>query len=281
MGPHLSLRRRTFVAAFACGALLAATAGAAQALRYSTGAVAMYTNNGGAGPDLPRTIPEAADFRNWLSGAGHTLVTAWTNGNVWGGDFRDGSDNDGSGGSDIAQLYFFTGHGSCENPPTANSGDFIIVHGNFGTPDTTNIGNSSRWGNAPGVERFMLLDASCPMDLASLTNVWFSPFQGLHMATGHSGDINHDTLDSEGRGNDFAEELVDHTVFFFFTDHAEPVGTAWMDTGLEDVQSQVCAVAIAAGNDRNDAIDRRENEKLNDNRAAPTPNWFAWKWVCS
>jgi Family of unknown function (DUF6345) len=271
--------KRPVLAALLCAAAVIAGS-PALALRYSTGAVAMYTNNGGAGPDLPDTIPEAADFRSWLSGAGHTLVTSWTNGNVWGADFRDGTDNDASGGSDIADLYFFTGHGSCQNPPTATSGDFIIVHGNAGTPDVTNIGNSSRWGNSPGRERFMLLDASCPMDLISISNNWFPVFRGLHVATGHSGDVNHDTLDSVGRGDDFGAALVDHG-FWFWSHNAQSVGSAWMDTGLEDVQSQVCAVVIAAGNDRNDAIDRRDNEKLNDNRSAPAPNWFAWRWRCN
>jgi len=37
---------------------------------------------------------------------------------------------------------------------------------------------------------------------------------------------------------------------------------------------------IAAGNDRNDAIDRREHERVKDGRPDPTPNWFAWRWVC-
>jgi hypothetical protein len=37
---------------------------------------------------------------------------------------------------------------------------------------------------------------------------------------------------------------------------------------------------LAAGVDRNDAIDRRDNEKVTDNRSDPVPNWFAWRWVC-
>jgi hypothetical protein len=54
-----------------------------------------------------------------------------------------------------------------------------------------------------------------------------------------------------------------------------------MQAGLIDVQSKVCAVALAAGNDRNDAIDRREHEHVKDGRSNPTPNWFAWKWICA
>jgi hypothetical protein len=54
-----------------------------------------------------------------------------------------------------------------------------------------------------------------------------------------------------------------------------------MSEGLIDVQPGVCAVAIAAGNDRNDAVNRRENETVKSNLSNPTPNWFAWKWICS
>ena len=41
----------------------------------------------------------------------------------------------------------------------------------------------------------------------------------------------------------------------------QSVGDAWMDTGTIDVQSGCSAVALAVGINRNDAIDRRENER--------------------
>jgi hypothetical protein len=51
-----------------------------------------------------------------------------------------------------------------------------------------------------------------------------------------------------------------------------------MDTGTIDIQSGCSAVALAAGANRDDAIDRRENERITDGRSNPVPNWFAWKW---
>ena len=39
-------------------------------------------------------------------------------------------------------------------------------------------------------------------------------------------------------------------------------------------------MSLAAGADRNDAINRRENERVSGNWVDPTPNWFAWKWIC-
>lgn len=99
------------------------------------------------------------------------------------------------------------------------------------------------------------------------------------MAVGFSGDINHDCLDSANRGGQFAALTVEPLPWPFPPQLS--VGDAWMQAGLIDIQSGCCAVALAAGNDRNDAIDRREHERVTDNRPDPAPNWFAWKWVCA
>jgi hypothetical protein len=245
-------------------------------MRYSTGAVRDYSPCG-ISPDLPLTIPEAASFRTWYGLAGDTLFTRWENGDVWGSDFRDGTDTDPSGGSDVPDIYFFTGHGICQNPPAAKDPDFVLVCGNFGKPDATDIGTSSRWGNPPGNLKFCFLDASCPMDLVSLGRNWFPAFRGLHVATGNSGTSTSDTLDSVTRGAMFATYSSGALFFFPYLS----VGDAWMATGTIEVQSGCCAVAIAAGHDRNDAIDRREHERVHDQRPNPAPNWFAWKWICA
>jgi hypothetical protein len=259
-------------------------------VRYSTGAVNNYPAATCGGPSLSHDIAEGRDFQVWYNLAGHRVVSRWEDGDVWGSDFRDAStgsnpnDREPSGGSDIAQVYFFSGHGICENPPTANSGDFLVTCGNFGKPDVSRIQTSSRWGNAGGTLQFMFIDASCPMDLASITSEWWIPFQGLHVATGNSGDVTHDTLDSESRGSQFAVYTVGESITLFgirFTLVPQlSVGDAWMNTGLIDVQDQVCAVVIAAGNTEQDAINRRENELVTSMWANPSPVWFAWKWVC-
>jgi hypothetical protein len=255
-------------------ALFAAEAGA---VVLSTGAI----NNYGGSGNLFHDIAEANDFRAWYLAAGNTVFTQWTDGNVWGSDFRDqGSPNDmdSSGGSDRAQVYYYTGHGFCPASQTTSSPvDFLITHGNFGTPDTTHIVTDSVWGNNGGQLQFMLIDASCPTELPEITQL-FRIFGGLHMVTGNSGDSQHDTLDSEDRGNEFGVQTAG-TPFWFFPQL--PVGDAWMNTGLIDVQSQVCAVAAAAGNTQDDAINRRENERVTSGWGNPSNNWMAWKWVCN
>src|SRR5215471_1816959 len=249
----------------------------ASAIVLSTGAINDYGGNG----NLQHDIAEANDFRAWYLFAGNSVFTAWTDGNVWGSDFRDkGSPNDmdASGGSDRAQVYYYTGHGTCPSSQTTTSPvDFLITHGNFGKPDSTHIPVDSIWGNSGGRLQFMLIDASCPVELPEITQL-FPIFGGLHMVTGNSGDAKHDTLDSEDRGNEFGIQTAG-TPFIFFPQL--PVGDAWMNTGLIDVQDQVCAVAAAAGDTRDDAINRRENERVTSGWSNPSNNWMAWKWVCN
>ena len=124
------------------------------------------------------------------------------------------------------------------------------------------------------------------MDLVSLSNNWWPPFQGLHVATGHSGNATHDTLDSSTRGGQFAAYTVGYSVNFPIIGNLQifpelSATWAWMDTGTIDVQSQVCAVAIA--NDATQAAveDRRDNEHVRSPRAKPSGNWYGWRWTCN
>jgi hypothetical protein len=248
-------------------------------MRYSTGGVRDYIPNGCSGPDLPATITEVRAFQTWYGMAGHVAVSTWENGDVWGSDFRDdGGDVDASGGSDLPEIYLFAGHGSCQNPPMVTSPDFLIVCGNFGTPNSVNVGNSSRWGNGGGRLQFMFVDASCPMDLVSLANNWFVVFGGLHMATGHSGTSNADALDSDARGSQLAARTAGLPFPLSWLFPHQSVGDAWMDAGTLDIQSGCSAVALAVGATEAEAVDRRETERVIDNRGDPAVNWAAWKW---
>jgi Family of unknown function (DUF6345) len=257
--------------------------------RYSTGAVADYSTNPCPGADLPLTIPEAADFRAWYAAAGLSLVTRWENNDVWGSDFRDGAsaDLEPSGGSDLPDVYFFTGHGTCQAAPVATDPDFLVACSTNGTPNSTNIGMSSRWGNAGGKLMFAFIDASCPMDLVSLANNWYNPFQGLHVAVGHSGNVTHDTLDSETRGSQFAAYTVGYKfkVPIFdaeFELFPELSATwAWMTTGLIEVQSDVCAVSIANDATQQAVENRRDNERVRSPMSKPSGNWYGWRWICN
>jgi hypothetical protein len=258
---------------------------AAYAQTYSTGAVGIYSTCGDS--DLRLAIPEAANVRSWFDSAGFSQVSRWENDDVWNTDFSDGPSNDmePQGGSDVANVYFFAGHGICQNTPMLSSPDFISTCSG-GVIQDTNIGMSSRWGNGGGNSQFMLLDGSCPMDLVSLESNWFPPFQGLHIATGHSGTENNDTRDSSFRGGEFAARtLGTFSIFepFLIKIWLIPplsVTWAWMETGLIDVDPQVCAVSVANDTTAETASNRRDNEFINQTWGRQSGDWFAWRWVC-
>lgn len=254
---------------------------------YSTGAVSNYPANPCFGPNLPFSVGSAASFRSWYNLAGLPNVSRWENNDVWGSDFRDGpnADLEPQGGSDITDVYFYNGHGICQAAPTATDPDFIFVCSTNGQPNTTDIGASSRWGNGNGRLKFAFIDASCPMDLVSLGNNWFPPFQGLHVAVGHSGNTTHDTLNSQTRGGTFSAYTVGYTIDLGIVKvpifPELPATWAWMNAGLIDVQSQVCAVSIANDATQASAENRRDNERVKSPMGRPSGNWFAWRWICS
>lgn len=270
--------------------LFIAVAAEAATPTYSTGGVDVYVPCGA--PNLQWRVSSANAVAAWFNIAGFPAVSNWRNGDVWGSDFRDAgtpNDRDSGGGSDLPQVYLYAGHGSCQDPPGPTDPDFITVCGNVG-PNFNDIGASAGWGSQSGGSlQFLFLDASCPMDLISIGNDWFPVFRGLHVATGHSGTVTHDTYDSQDRPASFAAYTVGGGEFDLLGLVSVPmilypplsVGDAWMAAGLEDVDSGVCAVAIAAGETEADAIDRREHERLTDGRSDPIPNWFGWRWVCN
>lgn len=124
------------------------------------------------------------------------------------------------------------------------------------------------------------------MDLVSVGNNWFGPFQGLHVAIGHSGDMLHDTLDSTTRGNNFAAYTVGFSIDLPIIGKIDlfpelSATWAWMTTGLIDVQSQVCAVSIANDATLAGAENRRDSEKVKSPMGRTSGNWFAWRWICN
>jgi hypothetical protein len=143
-----------------------------------------------------------------------------------------------------------------------------------------NIGSLLRLGEFPGSGVFgsngnldvLMLNASCPMDLVSLTTQWWNVFQGLHLAMGHSGDVSHDNQDSSTK-----LPTVGMYLGWLFTSYR----VAWMSAGLIDVQSGVCAVITGTGRTEAEAVARRDTEspfgKIPD--ALPA-TWIAWRWTC-
>jgi hypothetical protein len=275
-------------------ALLGATtlawfAAPASATNYSMACVEKYSDAGfPTSANVNLTCDATDGFAAWFNLFGqHSQRFYWHNTLVWPRDYIE--DSMAGGGDNIesdwssADLNVFSGHGSCQNPVRATDPDFLVT-AKPGANNFVDIGATMRLGEFPGSGVFgqngnlntLMINASCPMDLPSLTTQWWNVFQGLHVAMGHSGDTNHDNLDS-------ATKLP--TVGLYLSPMPFIGGssyrTAWMAAGLIDVQSQVCAVITATGRTEGEAVSRRDDETpTNRIPDAMPPTWIAWRWVC-
>jgi len=88
-------------------------------VRFSTAGVNNYDSC--SGNDLDHCIEQADAIRSVYEFAGFQGFTHWRNGDVWGSDFRDASSGDmaSDGGSDIPDIYYYSGHGTCQDPPVS------------------------------------------------------------------------------------------------------------------------------------------------------------------
>jgi uncharacterized protein DUF6345 len=274
------------------GALLA-LAHTSAATNYSMGCVEKYSDAGfPTSADVSLTCDATDGFSLWFNVfGGHALRFYWHDTLVWPSDYTE----DSLGGADSgeidwssADLAVFSGHGSCQNPPTATSPDFIVTAKSGSSANFVDIGRSLRLGEFPGSGVFgsngnlntLMLNASCPMDLVSLTTQWWPVFQGLHLAMGHSGTSTHDNLDSAQKLPTVGFYLGGFPLWPFFAP-PNSYRTAWMSAGLIDVQSEVCAVITATGRTEEEAVARRDFETpTNRIGDAMPPTWLAWRWIC-
>ncbi len=267
--------------------LLLAGVSLAYGTNYDMACVEKYSNASGfsSSDDVSLTCDATDGFSFWFNFFGsHSLRYYWHNTLVWPRDYTEDSFG---GGDNIeadwssADLAVFSGHGSCQNPPTATSPDFIVTakNGIGRSANFVNINTSMRLGEFPGSGVFgsngnlntLMINASCPMDLISLTTQWWTVFRGLHLAMGHSGTSTQDNLDSDRKLPTVGLYLV----------LSNSYRTAWMSAGLIDVQSGVCAVITGTGRTEAEAVLRRDFEtptvRIGD--ALPA-TWIAWRWTC-
>ncbi len=260
------------------------------ATNYSMACVERYSDAGfPASANVSLTCDATDGFSAWFNLFGsHALRFYWHNTLVWPRDYTEDSFPGGGDNIEIdwssADLNVFSGHGSCQNPPQANDPDFIVTAKPGAPNNFVNIRASMRAGEFPGSGVFsqngnlntFMINASCPMDLVSLTTQWWDVFQGLHLAMGHSGDSNHDNLDSSQKLPTVGMYLSPFPLF-----GSSSYRTAWMSAGLIDVQSGVCAVITATGRTEAEAVARRDFETpTNRIPDAMPPTWIAWRWTC-
>jgi hypothetical protein len=290
-GGHCMKRKRLFVLV-AC--LLLASANRSHAVNTDMSCVERYSDAGfPPSANVSLTCDATDGFWAWFNlFGGNSLRFYWQNTLVWPSDYREDSFPGGRDEVEVdwssADLAVFSGHGSCQNPPTASSPDFIVTAKPGDPGNFVDINTNMRLGEFPGSGVFgsngnlntFMMNASCPMDLVSLTNQWWDVFQGLHIAMGHSGDTNHDNLDSDRKLPTVGMYLSPFS--FFGIGGRSSYRTAWMSAGLIDVQSQVCAVITATGRTEAEAVNRRDFETPTNRIPDALPStWIAWRWVCA
>jgi hypothetical protein len=286
-------KRKRLFALVVC--LLLASTSRGEAVNTDMSCVERYSDAGfPTSANVGLTCDATDGFWAWFNLFGtNALRFYWHDTLVWPSDYREDSF---SGGRDVAEvdwsvadLAVFSGHGSCQNPPVATSPDFLVTAKPGDPGNFVDVNANLRLGEFPGSGVFgangnldtFLINASCPMDLVSLTNQWWNVFQGLHLAMGHSGDSAHDNLDSNRKLPTVGMYLTPFNTFI------TPFGgssyrTAWMSAGLIDVQSQVCAVITGTGRTEAEAVTRRDFESpLGKIPDALPATWIAWRWVCA
>ena len=202
-------------------------------------------------------------FLDGMVSRGHTAAFNWGNANAFERDFRDpASGGDDTRWADDVDFVHFSSHGvtNAQNVFVGSLGS-RVDRCSWRTDD-------ARFGNS-NLE-YLCIDACNSVDLAgNPVATWHRAFHGLRMVLGFT-DLVSDSWWTGGRGHSFGRRAG----------NGERITDAWLDAGysfwLDDNP-----VAMAAGRNRDDAINRLNNERLGGG-FGDIPNnqigWFQWRW---
>jgi hypothetical protein len=203
-------------------------------------------------------------FLNGMKSRGHTEKFNWGNQNAFERDFRDAA----SGGDDrdwvdAVDFAHFSSHGG--------TNDDNVFSGCFGSQVDKCEWNSreAKYGNDFNLE-YLILDACNSLELSKdVIATWHETFRGLRMIFAFTDTVS-DSWWTGGRGYRFGRRAGNN----------ERLTNAWLDESY----SFWCddnPVAMAAGRNRADAINRRDNERVNGGFGDIPHNeitYYAWKW---
>lgn len=209
--------------------------------------------------DLPDMGSVSVGFYNSMGSRGHIQVFNWGNNNAWSTDIEHPDfGGDSLNWSDNVHFCYYADHGG--NWDNLYNIGFAVQHN-----DCTS--SSDKWHFGVKSLKWLALDA-CQLVLNTeanhIINVWSKPMQGIHLVFGSIGDGSSDS--NEGKA--FADAIC----------NGAALANAWLDTTYFPKRNKK-PIAIAAGESRDDAINRRENETLNwRDLNVKSTNWLAWKW---
>jgi hypothetical protein len=222
-------------------------------------------------PELHYSDDLAWGFYDAMGRQGHEQVFAWGDDNAWANDFlHNDFGGDALNWSDNVHFCYFASHaGQFPNEPEFVNKLFI----GFASQHRYCLSSSEHWKLGSGMLKWMVFDC-CDFVLNADANhiaaVWGPPMHGVHLIFGFIG-IQSVGAAVAGRGFAFGNAVS----------AGQPLGSAWLDAGYlwqpDDRTNR--PIVIAAGVNREDALNRRDNETLDfRDIGIPATNWLAWKW---
>jgi hypothetical protein len=224
--------------------------------------VGTFHNDACKQSDLSYVDDQAEGFFNTMGGHGHVKVFDWGNDNAWETDFRHPDfGGDSLNWTDNVHFCFVADHGGNNNNMFSIA--FSKSHNNCQSVAT-------QWRLGRKMLKWMVhssCDAVLNTDASHIVAVWGGPMQGIHIVCGYIG-TSADSWWTDDLGEDFADDICD----------GDAIAESWVSRAYSFWTGDD-SIAIAAGETRDDAINRRDNETLNwrDLNVAST-NWLAWKF---
>jgi len=202
-------------------------------------------------------------FYNGMISRGHLGRFNWGNSNAWEHDFRDTvNGGDDHNWIDNVDFAHFSSHGSCS---TTN-----IFQGYFGgkVDNCTWRSDRARFGNQ-NLE-WLAIDTCNSLELTrDIIAVWHNAFYRLHMIFGFT-DLVSDSWWTGSRGYNFGRRAGNN----------DRLTNSWLDE-CYSYWADDNPVAMAAGRSRDDAINRRDHERIYSffpDIPHDEITHYAWKW---
>jgi hypothetical protein len=205
---------------------------------------------------------QAVGFLNSMGSHGHDKIFNWGDDNAWETDLRHPDfGGDSLNWGDNVHFYFHVDHGgNWDN----------ILHLSYSNPHNNCLSSSNQWRLGRKLLKWFVV-AGCEGVLNTqgdhISAVWGGPMQGVHLVLSFIG-TSHDAWWTDDLGEDFADDI----------NNGDTIAGSWIDRAYSfwvDDDS----IAIAAGETRGDAINRRDQETLNwKDLDVHSTNWLAWKY---
>jgi hypothetical protein len=227
-----------------------------------------YANNDACGnPQLPDADNDVHGFIDIMKAYGHTSKFVWGNTSFWPEDLVDCSVSGGidcSYGDNVTAIYLHSHGGSTTEAFRITTGTNHKIDNSNTCRSYTYFNNKQWWKLGDKNLRYLFLASCHSLELSDLTH-WDGVGRGIHIITGGDGDL----YSISSRGSTFA--LLMNFPFF-----KQSIKSSWFAARDDDET----VVVMAYGSSQDNAISRRDNEKIGWSTSPVSPvTWRAWSWI--